>query len=68
MSRITVDIDDALMESLLRITGEKSKSPAVARAVDEFVKRTMAKEFGKMIREGAFDYPDPKKDDEQLSW
>jgi len=68
MSRITVDIDDTLMESLLRITGEKSKSPAVARAVDEFVKRTMAKEFGKMIREGAFDYPDPKKDDEQLSW
>ena len=63
-----MDIDDTLMESLLRITGEKSKSPAVARAVDEFVKRTMAKEFGKMIREGAFDYPDPKKDDEQLSW
>lgn len=68
MSRITVDIEDSTLESLLRITGEKSKSPAVARAVDEFVKRTMAKEFGKMIREGAFDYPDPKEGDEELSW
>lgn len=41
----------------MQITGEKKKSPAVSKAVDEFVKRKKAKEFGRMLREGAFDYP-----------
>ena len=55
--RITVDIDDTVVEDLMKITGEKMKSPAVSRAVEEFVKRKKAKEFGRMLREGAFDYP-----------
>jgi hypothetical protein len=29
----------------------------VAFAVNEYLKREKAKEFGKMLREGAFDYP-----------
>jgi hypothetical protein len=37
--------------------GESKKSPAVARAVTEFVKRQKAKEFGRLLRQGAFDYP-----------
>lgn len=68
MSRISVEIEDSLLEALLRITGEKSKSPAIGKAVEEFVKRSTAREFGKKIREGAFDYPDPQADDESLSW
>ncbi len=55
--RITVDIDEATLEDLARITGESKKSPAVARAVTEFVNRKKAKEFGILLREGAFDYP-----------
>lgn len=55
--RITVDIDEATLEDLARITGESKKSPAVARAVTEFVNRKKAKEFGMLLREGAFDYP-----------
>ncbi len=55
--RITVDIDEATLEDLLEITGERKKSPAVAKAVAEFVKRRKAREFGLLLREGAFDYP-----------
>jgi Arc/MetJ family transcription regulator len=55
--RITVDIDDSVIAELMKITGEKMKSPAVSKAVEEFVKRKKAKEFGRMLREGAFDYP-----------
>jgi metal-responsive CopG/Arc/MetJ family transcriptional regulator len=54
--RITVDIKDELLEELSEITGKGKKSPAVAFAVAEYVKRQKAKEFGKLLREGAFDY------------
>jgi Arc/MetJ family transcription regulator len=57
-----VDIEDDVMTELLKITGDKNKSPAVARAVTEFVRRKQAREFGRMIREGVFDYPSPAKD------
>lgn len=71
--RITVDIDEATLEELLEITGERAKSPAVAAAVTEFVKRTRARQFGRLIREGAFDYPAPVRDaagdsEDKLSW
>jgi Arc/MetJ family transcription regulator len=55
--RITVDIDDNVLAELTKITGEEKKSPAIAKAVSEFVKRQKAKEFGKLLREGAFDFP-----------
>ena len=60
--RITVDIDNDILTELMKITGDKNKSPAVARAVTEFVRRKQAREFGRMIREGAFDYPGPAAD------
>lgn len=60
--RITVDIEDDVLAELLKITGDKNKSPAVARAVTEFVRRKQAREFGRMIREGVFDYPTPSAD------
>lgn len=60
--RITVDIEDDILTELLKITGDKNKSPAVARAVTEFVRRKQAREFGRMIREGVFDYPAPAVD------
>jgi hypothetical protein len=55
--RITVEISDSIVDDLMKLTGEKMKSPAVSKAVEEFVKRKKAKEFGRMLREGAFDYP-----------
>lgn len=56
--RITVDLEEDVLADLMAITGDRNKSPAVARAVTEYVRRMRAREFGKMIREGAFDYPD----------
>ena len=55
--RVTVDIDEETLKKVLSITGEKNKSPAVAKAVEEFVNRATAREFSARIREGAFDYP-----------
>ena len=40
----------------MELTGERKKSPAISKAVVEYVKRRKAKEFGRLIREGAFDY------------
>lgn len=60
--RITVDIEESVLSDLLKITGDKNKSPAIARAVTEFVHRKKAREFGRMIREGVFDYPAPAAD------
>jgi hypothetical protein len=60
--RITVDIEESVLSDLMEITGDKNKSPAVARAVTEFVRRKKAREFGRMIREGVFDYPAPAPD------
>jgi metal-responsive CopG/Arc/MetJ family transcriptional regulator len=64
--RITVDIKDELLEELSEVTGQEKKSPAVAFAVAEYVKREKAKEFGKLLREGAFDYPATNDEIEKL--
>ena len=55
--RITVDIEEPVLEELQRITGKGKKSPAVAEAVREYVKRHQARELGRLLREGAVDYP-----------
>ncbi len=52
--RITVEIEDSLLDELAAITGESKKSPAVARAVAEFVRRARMKDFGRRLREGEF--------------
>jgi hypothetical protein len=38
-------------------TGQNKKSSVVALAMSESVKREKAREFGKLLRKGAFDYP-----------
>lgn len=64
--RISVDVDEETMRDVIHLTGEKAKGPALARAVEEFVKRKKAAHFGRLIREGAFDYPDYSRDDETI--
>ena len=54
---MTVEIDEATLEELLKVTGHKKNSPAVAFAVRDFINRQKAKDFGRMLREGTFDYP-----------
>jgi len=54
---MTVDIDEKTLDELLKVTGHKKNSPAVAFAVRDFINRRKAKDFGRMLREGTFDYP-----------
>jgi Arc/MetJ family transcription regulator len=58
--RMTVELDENILQELLKVTGQKKGSPAVAFAVRDFVNRRKAKDFGKMLREGKFDYPATK--------
>lgn len=53
--RITVDIEESVLDDLVALTGETKRSPAVARAVGDYVRRLKLKEFGRLIRQGAFD-------------
>jgi Arc/MetJ family transcription regulator len=55
--RMTVELDEKVLAELTRITGIKKGSPAVAFAVRDFVNKKKAKDFGRMLREGRFDYP-----------
>jgi Arc/MetJ family transcription regulator len=54
---MTVEIDEATLNELMKVTGIKKNSPAVAFAVRDFINRRKAKDFGRMLREGKFDYP-----------
>jgi hypothetical protein len=52
--RITVDIEESVLDDLVKLTGETKRSPAVAKAVEDFVRRQKLREFGRLIRQGAF--------------
>ena len=54
---MTVEIDEKTLDELLKVTGHSKNSPAVAFAVRDFLNRKKAKDFGRMLREGKFDYP-----------
>lgn len=55
--RVSVEIDENTLQEVMTLTGESNKGPALTKAVVEYVRRQKAREFGRMIREGAFDYP-----------
>jgi hypothetical protein len=59
---MTVEIDGKTLDELLKVTGHKKNSPAVAFAVRDFINRKKAKDFGRMLREGKFDYPATNKE------
>jgi hypothetical protein len=54
---MSIEIDVKTLDDLTKITGIKKNSPAVAFAVRDFINRKKAKDFGRMLREGKFDYP-----------
>ena len=56
--KITIDIEDEILRDAMRITGERKKGPAVVKAAKEYIRRQMAREFGRKLMEGDFgDYP-----------
>ena len=63
---MTVELDEKTLDELLKVTGHKKNSPAVAFAVRDFINRRKAKDFGRMLREGTFDYPATNDETEKL--
>lgn len=58
--RVTVEIDEKSLATVMKLTGEGNKGPALTKAVQEFIRRRKLSEFGRLIRESAFDYPDER--------
>ena len=54
--RTTLDIDEKLIDDILRITGEKQKSKAVTKVLEEFRRRVAIEELRAMA--GKFDFKD----------
>jgi len=56
--RLTIEIEDDILEKAMKLTRETKKGPAITKAATEFVRREMMKKFANMVMEGEFaDYP-----------
>ncbi|MCF6313817.1 MAG: hypothetical protein L3J39_15335 [Verrucomicrobiales bacterium] len=54
--RVTVEIEDHMMEQVIEETCEKKKSPALAMALGEFLQNRKKQKFLRRILSGATDY------------
>ncbi|CAN5204048.1 MAG: hypothetical protein H0W36_05235 [Gemmatimonadetes bacterium] len=55
-TRITVTIGRSKLDEVLRSTGEPKMSPAVNRAIDDYLRFVRAREFADFIRAGKLPY------------
>ncbi len=55
--RMTIDIDDKELLQIQKATGVRKKSPAVRRALQDYLKEQEKKRFLKDVLEGKCDYP-----------
>lgn len=62
--RTTVDIDPKLLEELVELTGEKSKSRALNKAAEEYIRRKRIDELRAML--GKIDLVDNWRELEEL--
>jgi hypothetical protein len=54
--RITVEIEDSKIQAIQKWTKMRKKSPAVARALDEFIEQRQRQEFLSKVMAGETDY------------
>jgi hypothetical protein len=54
--RITVDIEDEKLRSILKLTKQTKKSPALALALDEFIENRERQQFLNKVMSGGTDY------------
>lgn len=54
--KITVDIEQKKLRSILKLTRQTKKSPAVVQALDEFIEQRQRKEFLSKVMAGGTDY------------
>ena len=55
--RITIDIDENKLTDILQYTGQKKKSPAIAKALDTYLREMRKQRLLNRVREGRTDYP-----------
>ncbi|MFT3989776.1 MAG: hypothetical protein QM680_00050 [Luteolibacter sp.] len=54
--RITVDIEESKLRSILKLTRQTKKSPALAQALDEFIEHRERQDFLAKVMAGKTDY------------
>jgi hypothetical protein len=54
--RITIEIEEKKLRSILKYTGQRKKSPAVATALDEYLDQKKRQAFVAKVMEGGTDY------------
>jgi len=54
---MTIDIDEKRLGEIQRLTGIEKKSPAVAKALEEYCREEKKKKFLHKVMEGHTDYP-----------
>jgi Arc/MetJ family transcription regulator len=53
--RTTLELDEKLIEELLKVTGAKSKKEAITKAVEDYLRRQCVEEIKKMRGKLQFD-------------
>jgi Arc/MetJ family transcription regulator len=56
MMRITIELDENQLQSVLKATGQKKMSPAVSAALDEYLTMKRREEFVSLVMSGKTDY------------
>ncbi|MDA1348201.1 MAG: type II toxin-antitoxin system VapB family antitoxin [Chloroflexi bacterium] len=62
--RTTLNVDDAVLDEVVKLTGEKNKSKAVNKALEEYLRRRRIAELKEMA--GKIDLVDNLKELEEL--
>ncbi len=65
--RISVEIDETKMGSILKLTRQKKKSPALAMALDEFLEYKRRQAFLGKVMAGKTDYAASNEEIEALA-
>ncbi|MDQ6632903.1 MAG: type II toxin-antitoxin system VapB family antitoxin [Verrucomicrobiota bacterium] len=55
--RITVEIDAKELKQIQQVTGQKKKSPAVSRALSDYIRMQEKRKFIQRALAGKTDYP-----------
>lgn len=56
LMRITVELEEELLEAIIAATGETKKSPAIVKALRELLRRRTLQDFSQSILRGEFDF------------
>ena len=65
--RVSVELEKSKLQSILELTGQAKKSPALARALDEFIAYRERMAFISKVLSGHTDYAASNEQTEKLS-